>query len=71
MKLFLKRHTEGFLTASAIFLVGVTAWCFIWGMTFLLQNLDDIFEAPTVGAQTVNFNLSGAQNLNLKGLLSP
>jgi len=53
MKLFFKKHTEGFLT------------------TFLVQNLNDIFAAPAVGAQTVSFNLSGAQSLNLKGLSSP
>jgi hypothetical protein len=71
MKLFFKRHTEGFLTTFAILLVGITAWCFIWGMAFLVQNLNDIFAAPAIGAQTVSFNLSGAQSLSLKGLSSP
>jgi hypothetical protein len=71
MKAFLKKHTEGILTASAIFLIGVTAWCFIWGMVFLSQSLDTIFASPTGGPGTVSFNLMGAQSLDLKGLMVP
>jgi hypothetical protein len=71
MEIFFKQHTEEFLLASAMVLVGVMAWCFIWGMIFLSENLNDIFALPGAGAPVASFNLSGAQSLNLKGLLSP
>ena len=68
---FLRKHTEGFLVASAIVLVGVMAGCFIWGMVYLSQNLDRAFDSHAAEAQTVNFNIAGAQKLNLKDLALP
>ncbi len=68
METFFRKHTEGFLVACTLILIGVMAWCFVWGITYISQNFDDVFESVPATAQTINFNLSGAQKLNLRGL---
>jgi hypothetical protein len=69
MKIFFRKHVEGFLIGIALILVGVMLWCFAWGMIYVSQNLDSVFEPKSAGIQTVSFNLSGAQNLNLRGFV--
>ena len=53
----------------ALALIGGMLWCFIWGIIYVSQNLDDVFASRSGVIQTVSFNLSGARSLNLKGLI--
>ena len=53
----------------AIALIAIIVSCFAWGMIYISENLDSVFESKPTVAQTVNFNISGAQNLNLRGLV--
>ncbi len=69
MEIFLRKHTEGFLTGVAVALTIITFWGFIWGIIYVSQNLDSVFTSKPAGMQTISFNLSEAQNLNLKGLV--
>jgi hypothetical protein len=43
--------------------------CFVWGIVFVSEDLDSVFGSKPAATQTVNFNLSGAGNLNLRGLV--
>jgi len=54
--------------AFAVILVGIMVYCFVWGMIYISQNLDAVFESKPIGVATVSFNLSGAASLNLRGL---
>jgi hypothetical protein len=68
MQIFVRKHIEGFLIGSAVLLVGVLLWCFFWSMSYVSQSLDSVFETKSAGTQTVSFDLSGAQKLNLRGM---
>lgn len=70
MEIFFRKHIEECLAACAVILIGVIIGCFVWGMTYISQNLDAVFEPRPVAVQIISFNLSGAQSLNLKGLVS-
>ena len=69
MKFFFRKHLEGFLVGFTIVLVGIMAFCFVWGITYVSQNLDSVFEARSAETQTISFNLSGAKSLDLRGLV--
>ena len=68
MEIFFRKHVEEFLIGFAIALIGVMLACFMWGMVYISESLDSVFESKPTTAQTVNFNLTGAQSLNLRGL---
>jgi membrane-bound acyltransferase YfiQ involved in biofilm formation len=69
MEIFFRKYVEEFLIGFAIVLIGVILTCFVWGMIYISESLNSVFESKPTVAQTVNFNLSGAQNLNLRGLV--
>lgn len=68
MEIFFRKHTEEFLMAFAVVLIGFTIGCFVWGMIYASENLDNVFTSKPVVGQTIGFNLSGAQKLDLRGL---
>ena len=65
LKIFFRAHTEGFLIAIAIVLIGIIASCFVWGVVFVATNLDQVSEFKSGPAQNIEFNLSGAAALDL------
>ncbi|MGB7957845.1 MAG: hypothetical protein WCF77_03345 [Minisyncoccia bacterium] len=69
MEIFFRKNIEGFLAAIAIVLIGVMVGCFVWGMSYISQSFDNVFEAAPTTGQMVNFNLAGARSLNLRGLV--
>ena len=69
MENFFRKHIEGFLTVLALVMVGAMVACFVWGIVFVSEDLDSVFGSKPAATQTVNFNLSGAGNLNLRGLV--
>lgn len=52
-----------------VILLGVMIFSFVWGMIYLSESMDSVFEPSSAAANTTGFNLSGAQNLNLRGLV--
>ena len=69
MKIFFRKHIEGFLIGTAVILIGIIVSFFIWGIAYVSQNLNDVFASKSAGTQMVKFNLPAARNLNLKGLV--
>jgi CHASE3 domain sensor protein len=67
--IFFRKHLEQFLVGLAVLLIGIMASCFVWGVIYLSQNLDSVFTSKSAEVKTVSFDLSGARNLNLRGLL--
>ena len=69
MKELLKTHQEWLLTGIALFLLGILAVFFVWSITGLAA---DFGKALIPGANKnlkLNFDLEGAKQLNLKGLV--
>ena len=69
MRSFLGKHLELVLIVSTVVLVGVMAFCFVWSIVFASQNLNAVFQFKATVPQTAGFNLTGAQQLNLRGLV--
>jgi hypothetical protein len=69
MEIFLRKHTEGVLAACAVVLLVLMVGCFLWGITYISQSFDNVFSPVPVAAQSIDFNLSGAKSLNLRGLV--
>ena len=69
MEKFFRKNTEAFLAGIAVLVIGIMSWLFIWSMVYVSQNLDSVFESMSAPTPTVSFNISGAQGLNLKGLV--
>jgi hypothetical protein len=70
MEIFFRKHIEGFLVAFAIVLIAAMVGCFAWSMTYISESLDAVFEPRPNATQMIGFDLSGAQSLNLRGLVS-
>jgi hypothetical protein len=68
MEIFFRKHLEEFLIGFTIVLLGAMVFSFVWGMVYLSESMDSMFEPSSATATTAGFNLSGAQNLNLRGL---
>lgn len=66
---FIRKNLEGFLIAATIILVGVMASCFVWGIVYVSQNLNAALQFKPAVPQATNFNITGAQKLNLHGLV--
>jgi hypothetical protein len=69
MKSFIRKHSEGFLFAGVILLIGVMIGSFIWTIVFTSESVNSVFELPSSAVSVTSFNLSGAQHLNLRGLV--
>ncbi len=69
MKELLKMHQEWLLTGIALFLIGILAVFFVWGITGLAADLGKAVVPGTDKSSGLNFDLEGAKQLNLKGLV--
>lgn len=69
MQAFIRKHIEGFLILAAVVLIGVMAFSFIWGLTFASESVNSVFQPPSAAPPAAGFNISGAQHLNLHGLV--
>lgn len=67
MKTFIRKHLEGSLIFGTIILIGVLAFSLFWSLTFVSQSVDSVFQSAKPGVQAVDFNISGAEHLNLRG----
>jgi hypothetical protein len=71
MKIFLRKHIEGLSIAFIIVLVGVMVGGFFWGIAYISMSLNSALSFKPAPPQVVQFNIEGAKNLDLKGLLQP
>jgi len=69
MEAFFRKHIEGFLVGFALVMVAAIVVCFIWGMVYISENLDNVFGSKAVVAPAVSFDLPGARSLNLRGFI--
>ena len=69
MKELLKTHQEWLLTGIALFLLGILAAFFVWGITGLAGDFGKALVPNTDKSSKLNFDLEGAKRLNLKGLV--
>lgn len=69
MKTFIGKHLELVLIAATVVLVGAMAFCFTWSIVFASQNLNAVFQFKSAAPQSSGFNIAGAQQLNLRGLV--
>lgn len=69
MEIFFRKHIEEFLIGFTIVLLSAMVVSFFWGMVYLSESLDNVFEAAPVATKVASFNLPGAQALNLRGLV--
>ncbi|MDO8664847.1 MAG: hypothetical protein Q7K44_04900 [Candidatus Liptonbacteria bacterium] len=68
MKKFIKYQNELTLGAIAIVLLTILIWISIWELGFLAENIGKAINSENSKDAGMNFDLSGAKQLNLKGL---
>ena len=68
MEIFFRKNIEGFLAAIAIVLIGVMVGCFVWGMSYISQSFDNVFEAAPTTGQMVNQSVGGPE-FKFRGLV--
>ena len=49
MEATFRKHIEGFLVGFAVILIAAMIGYFMWGMVYISQNLDSVFESKTAG----------------------
>ena len=69
-KLF-KKHPEAILTVLAIIFLGIIGTYVAWGVGDVGGYVNNALNAKIDVNSYVGFNLSGAQALNLRGLVKP
>jgi hypothetical protein len=70
MKNFFRKYEEASLVVLALLLVAFIVIYFAWGIGYVVSETDNALDAQGVVAQNGGFNLTGAQMLNLHGLVS-
>lgn len=68
MKKFIKYKNEFTLGAVAVALLIILIWISIWELGFLAENIGKAIDSGSNKGAGMNFDLSGAKQLNLKGL---
>ena len=69
MKKLLKVRQEWWLTGAALLLLGMLAIFFLWSITGLAANFAKALVPSAGKSSSLNFDLQGAKQLNLKGLV--
>ena len=69
MKQFLKKHIQQALAVVAFVFLGIIAAYYIWGIMTISLYASQAINPASQGSGSTAFNLSGAKNLNLKGLM--
>ena len=59
MEIFFRKHIEEFLMGFAVILLGVMIFSFVWGMIYLSENLDSVFEPSSVSGKYDQFQSVG------------
>lgn len=70
MTSFFKKHPDGILIALTVVFVAVLAGSFIWGFTDLGTEINRVLNFSPSAQQGTGFDLKGAADLDLKGLVS-
>jgi hypothetical protein len=65
MKQFLKTHQEWVLIACALAISGVIIGFYVWGIALVAENVGAAIEPPQGNVSATQFNIQGAQQLNL------
>ena len=69
MQSFLKKHSDGAITALAGVFIVMLAWSFIWGIMNLASEINRVFNFSPAAVQSSGFDIKGAAGLDLKGLV--
>ena len=69
MEKFLRSKNELILGTVGILLLAALIFIFGWGINFLAANISTAITSGKSGKASANFDLTGAQRLNLKGLV--
>lgn len=69
MEKFIKSKNELILGTVGILLLVSLIIIFGWGINFLAENISTAITSGKSGRASMNFDLTGAQRLNLKGLV--
>lgn len=70
MQAFFKKHIDQTLVVIALALVAIIAGFFTWSFLDLGGQINRIINFSPTPAQDAGFNLKGAADLDLKGLIS-
>jgi len=70
MKKLLRKYPETVLITLAIAFIAIIILYFTWGVGAVVGQVDRVEDSNGAGGGTASFNLQGAQQLNLRGLVS-
>ncbi len=68
MEKLIKSKNELLLGTVGILFVAFLIYVFIWGISFLADNIGKAITSEKGTSASMNFDLKGAERLNLKGL---
>ncbi len=69
LKNFFRKYPEIILTTLALVLLGFLIALSSWGIGNMFGAIDRIANPSNADGQNANFNLKGAQSLDLRGLV--
>ncbi len=70
MKETLRRHPDIVLAALALTLTGIVIYAYAWGIGNAAGAVYQAVSAPASGSLQSGFNLQGARQLDLRGLVN-
>ena len=68
MEKLIKSKNELLLGTIGVLFVAFLIYVFIWGISFLADNIGTAISSEKGTTASMNFDLQGAERLNLKGL---
>lgn len=70
MKKIFKKYLQQTLAAVALIFLGIVAAYYIWGITTISFDVNQVTTAIPANASSSVFDIQDAKNLNLKGLMT-
>jgi amino acid transporter len=70
MKKLIRKFPQAILIVLALFFIGVIAFAFSWGIGDVVGQVNRALNTKPPGNSQANFDIAGAQKLNLRGLVS-
>ena len=70
MKSFLRKYEEPLLVVCALLLICLIVAYFVWGIGYVFSEANSALSTNGTSNKGATFNISGAQMLNTRGLVS-
>jgi len=68
MKKILRNHSTSVLAVLALIFLGAIAASYVWGITYLIFDINEANGRVTPNGQIPQFNLDGAAQLDYRGI---